>query len=129
MWNSVTYGVAKQGAQQGFGETRVAVGVKEKCIEHVSPDGEGAAINHSFRKVLHLFQAKEQSKLMWPARLDGQTNPLSLLELYWRGARDLQNCSGGRPVGGEKSEVKIWTRRAACLFLHAAQPEIFVFIA
>ena len=98
----------------------MAVGVKGKRIEHVNPDGEGAAINHSFRKVLHLFQAKAQSQFMWPARLGGQTNPLSLLELYWRGARDLQSCSGGRPVGGEESEVKIWTRRAARLFLHAA---------
>ena len=129
MWNSVTYGVVKQGAHQGFGEARVAVGVKGKRIEHVSPNGKGAAINHSFYKVLHLFQAKAQSQLMWPARLGSQTNPLSLLELYWRGARDLQNCSGGRPVGGEKGEVKIWTRCVAYLSLHAAQPEIFVFIA
>ena len=82
-------GWSKQGAQQGLGEARVAVGVKGKRIEHVNPDGEGAAINHSFRKVLHLFQAKVQSQFMWPARLDGQTNPLSLLELYWRGAWDL----------------------------------------
>ena len=75
MWNSATYGVVKQGAQQGLGEARVAVDVKGKRIEHVSPDGEGAAINHSFRKVLGLFQAKAQSQFMWPARLGGQTNP------------------------------------------------------
>ena len=87
--HSVTYGVVKQGAQQGFGEARVATGVKEKGIEHIIPNREGAAINHSSRKVLHLFQVKAQSQFVWPAKLRGETNPLSLLDLYWRGARDL----------------------------------------